>query len=163
MKHDHPQLNIEGNTKSLFISVKDEVDDDLSSILHEFLHKKLKYDKNKQVFLLPAKNLSIFTQDIQSIVDEVKRQQEEDEENNKEDEEHNEDESSDSDDSDEDTVTIQKALARRVKLKSRQDVINDETISDSEHEDVITMTRRIRFLLQEIKALKARVAKLENK
>jgi hypothetical protein len=156
MKREHALLNIEGNATFVSITIKDDIDEDLSAVLHKFLHSSLKYDQNKRVFMLKTKNLDSFLSDIDSIVQEFEKQTEESEE------ESEESSSSSSDDSEEDKVLIQQALARRLEMKSRQDIIDTEVISESEHESVITHSRRIRFLLQEIKALKARVAKLEQ-
>lgn len=53
-----------------------------------------------------------------------------------------------------DDEMIQKVLARRLKSESTQDEIQDENISDSENEDVLSLCRRIRHLYREINDLK---------
>jgi hypothetical protein len=68
-----------------------------------------------------------------------------------------------SDDEDKDNMeTIQQILARRLKSKSSQKMLDKYNISDSEDEDMITHSRRIRFLLHEIKQLKEQITNLKH-
>jgi len=53
--------------------------------------------------------------------------------------------------SEDDDETIQQVLARRLKSESTQDVITEETIADSEDEDVISLSRRIRYIYSKLK------------
>jgi|LakMenEpi03Aug12_release.lakeMendotaPanAssembly.Ray.scaffolds.fasta_scaffold150778_3 hypothetical protein len=58
---------------------------------------------------------------------------------------------SDSDDSDSDDELIQKVLAKRLTCESKGDVIEDMHISDSEMEDVVSLSRRIRKIYKSLK------------
>lgn len=71
-------------------------------------------------------------------------------------------ESSDESSDDEDE-TIQRVLARRIKSQSSQKSIEEENISDSENEDVISHSRRFRHLYSEIKSLKTKINSLIEK
>jgi hypothetical protein len=75
---------------------------------------------------------------------------------------YNPDKSSDSESEDEEEETIQEVLARRLKSKSSHDIIEDETIEDSQDEDVITLSRRTRYLLNTIKVLKDEIHNLKQ-
>jgi hypothetical protein len=71
--------------------------------------------------------------------------------------------SDDSDyDSDDEEETIQQVLARRLKSESKQEIIDEETIENSEDEDTITSSRRIRYLLKSIKLLKDEIHNLKQ-
>lgn len=70
--------------------------------------------------------------------------------------------SSKSDESTDDEL-IQKTLSRRLKSASSQQIIEEENISDSEMEDVISVCRRLRFLLKNINEIKNKVTELEKK
>jgi hypothetical protein len=62
--------------------------------------------------------------------------------------------SSDDSESSTDDELIQKVLARRFMSSSDQQEIELETIEDSENEDVISLSRRLRYLYKQIKELK---------
>jgi hypothetical protein len=63
----------------------------------------------------------------------------------------------DSEYSDDEEETIQTVLARRIKRESKGKIIEEEVISDSENEDVISNSRRLRYLYKEIKCLKEQI------
>ncbi len=66
------------------------------------------------------------------------------------------------DDSDDEEETIQQVLARRLKSESTQEIIDEETVENSEDEDTITTSRRIRYLLNSIKLLKDEIHNLKQ-
>ena len=70
--------------------------------------------------------------------------------------------SEDSDDSSEDEL-IQQTLTRKLKYESSQKVIEEENIENSDLEDVISMCRRIRHLLQANRQLSERIRELEKR
>jgi hypothetical protein len=61
-----------------------------------------------------------------------------------------------------DDELIQEALARRFKSESSGKTIEDETLPDSEDEDVVSMGRRMRHLYTRIGELTKRVSELEK-
>lgn len=77
-----------------------------------------------------------------------------------------EDESSESSESSEessdDEELIQKVLARRLTYESSQKSIPDETIPNSDDEDCVSYSRRLRHLYSVIKELRTRITVLEN-
>jgi hypothetical protein len=73
------------------------------------------------------------------------------EDNNKDKEESSE-ESDDSSSTDDEL--IQKVLARRLMSESTQDIIDNDLIEDSENEDVISLSRRLRHLYKEFNTIK---------
>jgi hypothetical protein len=70
--------------------------------------------------------------------------------------------SSDDDDDKDNIETIQKVLARRLKSTSSQKTIEEYHISDSEEEDMIKHSRRLRFLLKEVKQMKDEITNLKH-
>lgn len=64
------------------------------------------------------------------------------------DEESGSDEDSENEDNEE---TIQQVLSRRLKSESTQDIISEETIENSEDEDVISLARRVRYIYSKLK------------
>lgn len=59
---------------------------------------------------------------------------------------------SDEDSEDEDNEeTIQQVLARRLKSESTKDIIDEEELENSEDEDVISLSRRIRYIYSKLK------------
>ncbi len=66
-------------------------------------------------------------------------------------------EPSDSEDDDNDEETIQQVISRRIKRASTQEVLEDETIEHSDDENNITLSRRVRYLLKELKKLKSKI------
>jgi hypothetical protein len=66
------------------------------------------------------------------------------------------------DDSDDEEETIQQVLARRLKSESTQEIIEEDTVENSEDEDTITASRRIRYLLKSIKVLKDEIHNLKQ-
>ena len=73
-----------------------------------------------------------------------------------------ESESESESDEEENEETIQQVLARRFKSESTQSVIEDDTIENSEDEDVISNSRRIRYLLKELNNLKNKINDLKQ-
>jgi hypothetical protein len=63
-------------------------------------------------------------------------------------------ESSDSEDDDDDEETIQHVISRRIKRTSKYEIIDSETIDHSDDENNITLSRRLRYILKELKQLK---------
>lgn len=80
---------------------------------------------------------------------------------------HSRSSSSESDHSDEDESSedelIQQTLARKLKYESSQKVIEEEDIENSDLEDVISMCRRVRYLLKANKHLSERIRDLEKR
>jgi hypothetical protein len=167
LKHDY--LSILSNGKVCQITIKDDVEKDLYKLLEEFLKEKLKFCNKKKAFLVNVSNIDAFLADVDDFTEEWNEDEEEDEDADEEEEDDEDDEEEDEKkrkQEEEDRITIQEAFARRLRLKSRGEMIEDDHISESEQEDRITTTRRIRYLLKvakELKELRERVEKLENK
>lgn len=70
--------------------------------------------------------------------------------------------SEESDDSSEDEL-IQQTLTRKLKYESSQKIIDEEGIENSDLEDVISMCRRMRYLLQANRQLSEKIRELEKK
>lgn len=119
--------------------------DELEEILYTLKHKKTFKDKSSKENKESKSNEK----------DDVSVQESSDKDSS---DESDEDES----ESDTDDELIQKVLARRLKSESSQKEIAEYSISDSDNEDVVTHSRRIRHLYKIITQLDERLKKLEN-
>lgn len=63
-------------------------------------------------------------------------------------------ESSDSEDDENDEETIQQVISRRIKRSSNHELIESDIIDHSDDENNITLSRRLRYILKELKNLK---------
>jgi hypothetical protein len=61
---------------------------------------------------------------------------------------------SEAESSDTDDESIQKVLSKRLTVESKGEIIEDETLSDSEMEDVISLSRRTRGLYKKLKEIR---------
>lgn len=80
-------------------------------------------------------------------IDEKEEDDDEEDEDDEEEEDEEEEESSDDE-------LIQEVLKRRLKSESKQLVIEEDTIENSDDEDVISLSRRLRFVFNKLKELK---------
>lgn len=69
----------------------------------------------------------------------------------------------DSEDEESDDELIQAALARRFKSESSGKHITEEQVDDSEDEDVVSLSRRLRHLYGKVAELSKRVSDVEKK
>jgi hypothetical protein len=109
----------------------------------KFLDESLEYSKEHKCWVLIHTEFKDFLDLIKNV-------------------EHDKDNSSDESDSTDDEM-IQKTLTRRLTSSSKQLVIEDTHVSDSEMEDVLSSIRRIRGLYKMIKGLEKRIEYLESK
>ena len=116
-------------------------DKNLEYSIRTLLNEILEYEKivNDRVWLLHIKDLKTFLESINDVEKEYY-----DKLNN----------STSEDESDSDSTTddelIQKALARRMKSEPSNIVIDNDNISDSEMEDVLSLSRRFRYILNRL-------------
>ncbi len=109
----------------------------------KFLDESLEYSKEHKCWVLIHTEYKDFLDLIKNV-------------------ENDKDNSSDESDSTDDEM-IQKTLTRRLTSSSKQLVIEDTNVSDSEMEDVLSSIRRIRGLYKMIKGLEKRIEYLETK
>ena len=106
----------------------------------DFLDESLEYSKEHKCWVLVHEELKDFIELIKNVEDDK--------------------DSSESDSTDDEL--IQKTLTRRLTSESKQLVIEDTHVSDSEMEDVLSSVRRIRGLYKMIRGLEKRIEYLEN-
>jgi hypothetical protein len=118
-------------------------DKDLEHNIRSMMNASLDSEKREKCrcWLLAKK-------DVTSFIEAVKEIEQED------------DKSEDESDSTTDDELIQKALARRMKSETSSTVIEDTNISDSEMEDVLSLSRRIRYLMRRISYLEKQLEKV---
>lgn len=130
------------------IYLNDIADKDLEHDIRCMMNASLdseKRDKHR-CWLLSKKDVNNFFEAIEELEKEDRK----------------EEESDSSSDSSTDDELIQKALARRMKSESSSTVIEEYNISDSEMEDVLSLSRRLRYVLKRLDYLEKQLAKVTN-
>lgn len=152
MSLQHPILHITQNSKNLYYvflnkGVTFSNPDLLESILKIFPHG---FGSKSVPFHMNQIQLQTLITSLNTILSKYNPDSDSESENGSEsDEEENEE-------------TIQQVLARRFKSESTQSVIEEDTIENSEDEDVISNSRRIRYLLKEFNILKNKINDLKQ-
>lgn len=123
------------NKKFLMVDLKKE-----DKYWEDFLDESLEYSKEHKCWVLVHEELKDFIELIKNVEDDK--------------------DSSESDSTDDEL--IQKTLTRRLTSESKQLVIEETHVSDSEMEDVLSSIRRIRGLYKMIKGLEKRIEFLEK-
>jgi hypothetical protein len=120
------------SSSNAIVSIKKEVDDDTYDIIAEFFDDNLKRNSSKvsNQWLIKADEAHDICGEIDKLIEEA---------DNREDES--------------DDELIQEALARRFHSESSGKVIEQESVDDSEDEDVISLSRRLRHLYKRIQQL----------
>ncbi len=136
-KFVHEYITIEPLNKKF---LKVDLTKEASSTWENFLDESLEYSKEHKCWVLINTEFKDFVELVKNV-------------ENKE----SSDESESSDDE-----MIQKTLSRRLKSSSKQLEIDENHVSDSELEDVLSVTRRIRGLYKRVRALEKRIEKIEG-
>ena len=136
-KFVHEYITIEPLNKKF---LKVDLTKEASSTWENFLDESLEYSKEHKCWVLINTEFKDFVELVKNV-------------ENKE----SSDESESSDDE-----MIQKTLSRRLKSESKQLEIDENHVSDSELEDVLSVTRRIRGLYKRVRALEKRIEKIEG-
>ena len=136
-KFVHKYITIEPLNKKF---LKVDLTKEASSTWENFLDESLEYSKEHKCWVLINTEFKDFVELVKNV-------------ENKE----SSDESESSDDE-----MIQKTLSRRLKSASKQLEIDENHVSDSELEDVLSVTRRIRGLYKRVRALEKRIEKIEG-
>jgi hypothetical protein len=138
----HPSIIIEPLNKKLYsITIRSDASDKWMS----FLDDALEYDSDNRCWIVNTDEINSFVELIENVSEDVSGSEYSSEEESTDDE------------------LVQKTLERRLKSSSKQYEIEDDHVSDSELEDVIAISRRLRFLYKTISNLSKRVDKLESK
>ena len=126
----------EADSKFYEVSIREIEDKDLEHDIRGMMNANFDTEKkDKQRVWLVAKS------DLKQFLEAIAQLEKGDD---------NEEDQSDSDTDTTDDELIQKALARRMKSESSSTVIEDNAISDSEMEDVLSLSRRLRYLMKRI-------------
>jgi len=136
-KFVHEYITIEPLNKKF---LKVDLTKEASSTWENFLDESLEYSKEHKCWVLINTEFKDFVELVKNV-------------ENKE----SSDESESSDDE-----MIQKTLSRRLKSASKQLEIDENHVSDSELEDVLSVTRRIRGVYKRVRALEKRIEKIEG-
>ena len=161
----HPNITVEFFSKKYYKVYLKQHNDDWSRILNDTLDKieqdKLENtDKTIIYYYLKRSEYNDFIELVENVERKLKRSHSEEE---KEDEEEDDESSSSSEsETSTDDELIQKTLTRRLTSESKQLVIEDNHVSDSEMEDVLSSVRRIRGLYKMIRGLEKRIEYLEK-
>jgi hypothetical protein len=160
----HPFLGIYDHNKKYYrVLLKDDnckkwksiLDDTMETIYHESTLYYLLNKKEYKEFLDLVKSVDKKDAKTQQRNDKTDEKDE-----NKEEDEDSSDESSESSDTDDEL--IQKTLSRRLTSESKGYEVDDDHVSDSEMEDVISLSRRFRAVYKVVKNLAKRIEKIES-
>jgi hypothetical protein len=144
----------ERDTRNLNVFQKDLPDEDEYKAVAALL-EQLKYDKKNKCYVLKKSDVDEFLEAIPELLKQIKETAE-----NPDEEESSDDD--DDDDSSEDDATIQLVLTKNLKHKSNGDIIQDTNVSDSELEESISLSRRLRAVYARLAELERKVALLEK-
>jgi hypothetical protein len=137
-KFNHEYISIKTlNKKFLMVDLKKD-----DKHWEDFLDESLEYSKEHKCWVLVHSEINDFIDLIKNVEDDKDR--------------------SDSESDSTDDELIQKTLTRRLTSESKQLIIEDTHVSDSEMEDVLSSVRRIRGLYKMIRGLEKRIEFLEN-
>jgi hypothetical protein len=128
--HDLIQFTGTKNAGIALVQVKKQVDDEMFNILSNFFDDNLKRNGKSSQWYVKVEDAASLCHQIDKIVEDLDNEEEES-----------------------DDELIQQALARRFKSESSGKVIEEHTLEDSEDEDVISLSRRIRHLYKVIDEL----------
>ena len=146
----------ERDTRNLNVFQKDLPDEDEYKAVAALL-EQLKYDKKNKCYVLKKSDVEEFLEAIPELLKQIKETAE------NPDEEEPSDDDEDDDESSEDDATIQLVLTKNLKHKSNGDIIEDTNVSDSELEESISLSRRLRAVYARLAELERKVALLEKK
>ena len=144
----------ERDTRNLNVFQKDLPDEDEYKAVAALL-EQLKYDKKNKCYVLKKSDVDEFLEAIPELLKQIKSLAE-----NPDEEESSDDD--DDDESSEDDATIQLVLTKNLKHKSNGDIIEDTNVSDSELEESISLSRRLRAVYARLAELERKVALLEK-
>jgi|LauGreDrversion4_2_1035121.scaffolds.fasta_scaffold60091_3 hypothetical protein len=150
---DHDQLEITSRDAKLYqIRLKDLDNKSLKENLKNLLDEHLTYERfqGEKIYFLKKKEINEFLGAIADVLRDF---------NNGKDSSSSED--SDDEDSTDDEM-IQKALARRFKYKSSLTEIDEGHISESQTEESVSLSRRLRSIYRRLAEIERRLAKLEK-
>ena len=150
---DHDQLEITSRDAKLYqIRLKDLDNKSLKENLKTLLDEHLTYERfqGEKIYFLKKKEINEFLGAIADVLRDF---------NNGKDSSSSED--SDDEDSTDDEM-IQKALARRFKYKSSLTEIDEGHISESQTEESVSLSRRLRSIYRRLAEIERRLAKLEK-
>jgi len=135
-KFVHKYVSIEPlNKKFLKVTLKED-----EKHWEEFLDESLEYSKEHRCWVLIHSEIKDFIELINNV----------------------EEESGSSESDSTDDELIKKTLTRRLTSESKQLVIDKDAVEDSQDEDVLSVTRRIRGLYRRIRELEKRCDTLEK-
>jgi hypothetical protein len=135
-KFVHKYVSIEPlNKKFLKVTLKED-----DKHWEEFLDESLEYSKEHRCWVLIHSEIKDFIELINNV----------------------EEESGSSESDSTDDELIKKTLTRRLTSESKQLVIDKDAVEDSQDEDVLSVTRRIRGLYRRIRELEKRCEALEK-
>ncbi len=135
-KFVHKYVSIEPlNKKFLKVTLKED-----DKHWEEFLDESLEYSKEHKCWVLIHNEIKDFVELINNV----------------------DDESGSSESESTDDELIKKTLTRRLTSESKQLVIDKDAVEDSQDEDVLSVTRRIRGLYRRIRELEKRCDALEK-
>jgi hypothetical protein len=139
MLPQHKILNFVASKQgsTVLAHIKKDVDDDTYRIIAQFLDENFKRNGKNPQWFVKASEANDLCQAVDDIINDIDQDESDDE-------------------------LIRETLARRFKSQSSGKVIEENNVEDSEDEDVVSLSRRIRFLYRVIDKLKGRIEELEK-
>lgn len=139
MLPQHKILNFVASKQgsTVLAHIKKDVDDDTYRIISQFLDENFKRNGKNPQWFVKSNEADDLCQAVDDIINDIDQDESDDE-------------------------LIRETLARRFKSQSSGKTIEDEKLEDSEDEDVVSLSRRLRHMYRLVKQLEARIASLED-
>jgi len=157
----HPFLGIYDHNKKYYrVLLKDDNCKKWKSILDDTMETI--YHDSTLYYLLNKKEYKEFLDLVKSVDKKDSKNKKDDSATHRAEEESSDTEEESSESSDTDDELIQKTLSRRLTSESKGYEVDDDHVSDSEMEDVISLSRRFRAVYKVVKNLAKRIEKIES-
>ena len=143
---NHSYISISSLNKKFYgVSLKNNSEDKEADKWEDILNESLEYSKENKCWIVNNKEIKEFICLIENLSNDSSESDSESSESSTDDE------------------LIQKTLTRRLTSQSKQHLIEQEHASDSEMEDVVSLTRRIRYLYKSVQQLNNSLDDMENR
>jgi len=157
----HPFLGIYDHNKKYYrVLLKDDNCKKWKSILDDTMETI--YHDSTLYYLLNKKEYKEFLDLVKSVDKKDNKSEVKSKNKDEVNEESSDTEEESSESSDTDDELIQKTLSRRLTSESKGYEVDDDHVSDSEMEDVISLSRRFRAVYKVVKNLAKRIEKIES-
>jgi len=140
------------DVRNVNLILKPQEDETLTEQLKSLCDDQLKFDKKLSAYVLKRSDIGEFIEALDEVAAHAHDEQGSDDEHD----------SSEDDESSEDDATIQLVLTKNLKHKSAGEIITETNVSDSELEESISLSRRLRHVYAKLAEMEKRIAALEK-